>query len=237
MLQGSYRQSKRCKIEIFDAPLARVSPLPLDEVHQLQSLKPCVSFDSRNLSLWSWNVRSLRKPGLPELLCSSLLSSKIDIACLQDTRLSGSGTLEFQQYSIWFCGHSDANNGSPGGVAIAISAKLVPSSYLLYCSDRLLLIRIRSKPFNIVVGFVYSPVDSSNNDESTFREFWNNLRSAIKDLVRRDDLLIIGGDFNCRLSRKLVPSLIGDYVYHCSASARSQYLTDFISEFNLAVSY
>ena len=68
---------------------------------------------------------------MSELLCSSLHNSKVDIACLQDTRLSGSGVLEFQHYSLWFSGRPNPNDGSFGGVAIAISAKLIPSAHLL----------------------------------------------------------------------------------------------------------
>ena len=60
-------------------------------------------------------------------------------------------------------------------------------------SDRILIVKIDSKPFNLVIVRAYAPTSNSHEDE--IKKFYNDLDAAYK-LCGSQDMNIVMGDLN-----------------------------------------
>ena len=63
-------------------------------------------------------------------------------------------------------------------------------------SDRVLFLKIASKPFNLVIIQVYAPTSTSSDED--IEQFYNDLDSAHKE-VGSQDMTIVIGDLNAEV--------------------------------------
>ena len=115
------------------------------------------------LKIGTLNCRGLRDVEKQTDLAKDLESYDLDILCLQETHLEGSGTLNIktsknESYDFMFSGsNSDNSKNSWSGVAIVIKEKF--KSTFTPISDRLCFASFRDdkgKVFNIISAHAYS---------------------------------------------------------------------------------
>ena len=75
--------------------------------------------------------------------------------------------------------YSGRNNGHKHGLGLLLS-KIVSKSVLRYCAlfDRILLVRIHGKRFNLSIIQVYAPTSASSEEE--IEDFYIDLEDAYK---------------------------------------------------------
>ena len=173
-------------------PAARVTSRQAGVVNTVNSRKP--------VFVGCWNVRTLLQPGSQALTMRSLYDYKVDVACLSEVRLSGSGSHSVKvpgvdyHYSIYYSGYDDPIGQH--GVAIALSPR-ANKALLSWVpvSPRILVVRLKGQPFNFTVISVYAPTLQSSEEEKD--AFYGELQSTLDD-IHRSDILVVAGDWNAR---------------------------------------
>ena len=89
------------------------------------------------------------------------------------------------------------------GVGLLLS-KVVSKSVLGYCtlSDRIVLVRIHGKPFNLSIIKVYAPTSASS--EEGIEDFYSNQGDAHKKCGNQD-IVIVMGDLNAKVGGEQDP--------------------------------
>ena len=145
------------------------------------------------LRIGTWNVRTLKKTGKLHLILHELEEVNVDIAGLSEIRWTGEGHFRSGDSTVIFSG---GINGQ-GGVAVLLNKRL-SGSLISYnpVSDRIVVVRLATKPVNMTVIQVYAPTSTHPDEE--IEAFYEQLQ-AVKDEVRRRDVCVIMGDFNAKV--------------------------------------
>ena len=75
-------------------------------------------------------------------------------------------------------------------------------------SDRVLLIKIAGKPYDLNIIQIYAPTSTSSDED--IEKFYGNLEQA-KVQCRQQDTLIIMGDFNAKVGEGREDILVGPH--------------------------
>lgn len=159
------------------------------------------------MKIASWNVRTLldrQDSGRPErrtaLVAKELERYQVDVAALQETRMSGSGQLREACFTVFWCGRELGERRS-AGVAFAVRNNLLsaltgtPVSH----GPRLMSLRVTVGD-NQHATFVccYAPtLDSSDEAKAEFYQSLENILARVSPT----DKLVIMGDFNARVGK------------------------------------
>ena len=98
---------------------------------------------------------------------------RIYILGLSEIRWTGSGKIQKEEHTIMYSGGDNHTRG----VGIMVN-KNINRAVLGYwpVSDRITMLKIQGKPFNIALVQVYAPTSASTDDE--IDEFYNILESS-----------------------------------------------------------
>lgn len=158
-----------------------------------------------------WNVRSCAKQSKRELIIKQLKKYRIQIAALSETCMYGFGIQTVGGHTMIYSGlSSDNKTRNAHGVAICLgetAAKIWKQSGSEWeaVSERIVKIRMNCFPINVTVIAVYSPVNPTTNQmHEACEKFYKNLQDTINN-IRRDDMIIIMGDFNARVGEEKQP--------------------------------
>ena len=66
-------------------------------------------------------------------------------------------------------------------------------------SDRIIVMTIQGKPFNIAIAQVYAPTSASTDGE--IEEFYNLLESTL-DQIKSNEVLVVMGDLNAKAEQE-----------------------------------
>ena len=124
----------------------------------------------------------------------------IDIMCLAEVRWLQSGKIVCNDHTLIYSGHKKDHKH---GVGLLLS-KVVSKSVLWYCalSDRILLVRIHGKPFNLSIIQVYAPTSASSEEE--IEDFYSDLEDAYKKCGNQH-ILTVMGDLNAKVGGEQGP--------------------------------
>ena len=168
---------------------------PTSSIHPVQNVAVRKPF-----FIGCWNVRTLMNTGSQCLTLKTLHEYKLDVTCLSEVRIRGSGCNSVKipgvdtSYSLYYSGPTDSSGR--GGVAIALNARANKALIAWEpISPRLIWIRLAGKPFNISIVAVYAPTLPS--DSAVKDDFYDLLQSTI-DRIPRQDILFVAGDWNAR---------------------------------------
>jgi len=148
-----------------------------------------------NITIGTWNVRTLRAIGkLEELthemnryhwnilgLCEVRWKSIGEISTLDNHKLYFSGKEEKHEHGVGFLVHKD-------NVSTVMGCRPI--------SSRLITIRLRASPFNITIIQAYAPTTDYGDDE--VEDFYDQLQDVI-DQTPRKDILVVQGDWNAKI--------------------------------------
>lgn len=152
------------------------------------------------LSVACWNVRTFLDTGSQAITIRALHDYGVDIACLSEVRLPGSGSRHIKvpgNDSHYWLYHSGPEDGSgQHGVALVLSAK-TNKALISWTpvSSRIATARFRGQPFNVTVIAVYAPTLAADPGDKD--EFYENLQAVVNQVPKRD-ILIVAGDWNAK---------------------------------------
>ncbi|XP_030751543.1 craniofacial development protein 2-like [Sitophilus oryzae] len=124
----------------------------------------------------------------------------IDILGCSEVRWPNSGHCKIDDYDVYHCGDTTTQNRN--GVAMIVS-KEVNNCVINFMgiSNRVALLKINVKPFNINIIQSYAPTSESSDQEIEI--FYEQLRTALK-YTKKQEVNIPLGDFNAKVSRAKV---------------------------------
>ncbi|MEM1223986.1 MAG: reverse transcriptase domain-containing protein, partial [Verrucomicrobiota bacterium] len=158
----------------------------------------------KSFNVASWNVRTLKSTGKPELVIRELCHRKIDSCSLQETRASEECAIEVRcpdplcssSYTIY---QSKSQNGQQG-VAIALKSDLSQAvSAWSAISSLIIYVELDAKPLPITILSAYAPTDDAS--QSVKDTFYEDLHQTISRIPKKN-VLVVAGDFNARITPK-----------------------------------
>jgi exonuclease III len=188
---------------------------------------------NNDLQLNSWNVRTLAGPGELSALILELRHYRCNITAIQETKLKGNNSFVTRNgYSVFL---SNGERGRVHGVGFIVdkrwSDKVIDWTPI---NDRLCVLRVRTKFFNLSVINCYAPHNEHADNEK--EAFYDCLERAYKKCPRHDIKIVIG-DLNARVGREeaFVP-IIGRHSLHRESNDNGLRLINFATAHNMRVS-
>ena len=111
----------------------------------------------------------------------------IDILAISKLKWTGMGEFNTDDHFIYYFGQASL---SRNGVAIMVNKRV--QNAVLGCklkNDRMISVRFKGKPFNIMVIQVYTP--TSNAEEAEVKWFYEDLQDLLELTPKKDVLFII----------------------------------------------
>jgi exonuclease III len=180
------------------------------------------------LVIGTWNVRTMLQAGKLENLKREMVRKKLDVVGLCEVRYEGCGELISGEVKMIFSGKVKGQNG----VAIVLGKRVkncVKSIELV--SDRLMMVRLRAEPKDVVFIQVYMPT-SAHTDEEV-----EDLYSQIEEMIRReekDSWIILMGDMNAVVGEGKEDKIVGNFGYGVR-NDRGDMLVNFCRENKLII--
>ena len=157
------------------------------------------------MKLASWNIRTLldiENSNRPErrsaLVASELARYKINLAGLQETRLSGVGQMKESSHTFFWSGRPDGVRRE-AGVGFAIENSLVErlTASPVPVSDRIMTLRTAIGEQNFVTFIVaYAPTLCGSDEEKD--HFYGDLENILSSISPADKIVLLG-DLNARV--------------------------------------
>jgi len=138
----------------------------------------------------TWNVRTLRTRGKLENIKREMKGMKLDVLGLSECRWPVAGDFISDDFRVIHSG----SEGGQKGVAVILGKEVGRRvTKVVQHSDRLLLIRLKAEPVDVVLLQVYMPTSNAADEEI------EHMYEEIESLVTKEkatDQVIIMGDFN-----------------------------------------
>jgi hypothetical protein len=170
-----------------------------DQEQNQKIMSRCVRLGRNHLKFATWNVRTMKQCGKPELVVSALQQYNVDIACLQEVRFPDTGSLSIlaaggdNVYKIY---HGGCMNGQYG-VAVAIKSHLESSvSDFKVVNDRICYVTLNGKPNSITIISAYAP---TNEHDDTVRQAFYDVLQGVVSSIPQSHFLVVGMDGNAKL--------------------------------------
>ena len=161
-------------------------------------------FNTRNqIKISTWNVRSLHQKGKLENVKLEMGRLKVQILGISETRWTKSGSFRTEDCTMYYSGGDEHERG----VGILLN-KTVANSVVGFwsVSDRIALVKLKAKPFNINVIQSYAPTSASTEEE--LEEFYEELDKCKKE-CKDHEVNIVMGDFNAKVGRGRNTDIVG----------------------------
>ena len=161
-------------------------------------------FNTRNqIKISTWNVRSLYQKGKLENVKLEMGRLKVQILGLSETRWTKSGSFRTEDYTMYYSGGDEHERG----VGILLNKKVANSVVGFWLvSDRIAIVKLKAKPFNINVIQVYAPTSASTEEE--LEEFYEELDKCKKE-CKDHEVNIVMGDLNATVGRERHTEIVG----------------------------
>lgn len=172
------------------------------------------------LKIGTWNVRTLYKVGQFENLQAEMTALDLDILGIAETRWNDDGRISSDQYDFIYSG----GDKHQYGVGIMMK-KSVASCMIGFwpVSDRIIMVRLKGKPFNINIIQVYAPTMEHDDDE--IEKFYDDIGSVMK-YTKSGEINIVMGDWNAKVGEQQEYPVTGKFgLGH--RNDRGQRLVDF----------
>ena len=166
--------------------------------HQGEDVK-CATDDKKlrtrsNISIGTWNVRTLRTPGKLEELTHEMSSYRWSVLGLCEVRWKNFGETTTQEgHKQYFSGKEDIHENGVGFLIRKDTMNAVMGCQQV--SSRLITIRLWATPFNITIVQAYAP--TTDYDDEKIEDFYEQLQEVL-DQVPKKDFLIVQGDWNAK---------------------------------------
>lgn len=146
------------------------------------------------LTVGTWNVRTLWAAGHLELLKEEMKRYRWDILGLSEVRWTGSGEVNGCEM-IWSGDDTEHQRGV--GFLLSSRARMALLGYKPV-NSRMIVARFSGQPFNVSVIQVYAP--TADKTEEEIEQFYENLDDIMKQLPKKD-IKVIMGDWNAKIGK------------------------------------
>ncbi|CAF3582803.1 unnamed protein product [Rotaria socialis] len=117
----------------------------------------------------------------------------------------GAGFFTTDNFTLFYSG----GNKHERGVGILLDKETSKSVKGFWAvSDRVILIKLHDKPFNISIIQGYAP--TADYDEDAVTNFYGNIDKAYKQ-CKSDDIIYVMGDFNAKVGDKRIGNTVGPF--------------------------
>ncbi|XP_072040063.1 craniofacial development protein 2-like [Amphiura filiformis] len=130
---------------------------------------------------------------------------KVNILGISETRWTDAGTFTSGEYTVIFSGGTTHERG------VAVLLDKVTSRSLIGhwgVSDRVVLVKLAAKPFNLAIIQVYAP--TADSDENDIAVFYEDLEKAMKQ-CKSDEITMVVGDLNAKVGEGRVGDTVGPH--------------------------
>jgi len=180
------------------------------------------------LVIGTWNVRTMLQPGKLENLKREIEKKNLDVVGLCEVRYDGCGEFTSGEVKMIFSGKVKGQNG----VAIVLSKRVKNCvKHVELVNDRLMMVRLRAEPKDIVLIQVYMPTSAHSDEEI------EELYSQIEEMIRREEknsCIVVMGDMNAVVGEGKEDKIVGKFGYG-SRNNRGDMLVNFCRENKLII--
>ncbi|MCH9665805.1 MAG: hypothetical protein K0U41_08180 [Gammaproteobacteria bacterium] len=169
-----------------------------DRQHATVRNKECIK-------IGTWNVRTLYQAGKLDNVRQEMDRLEINILGICETRWSNNGEVFSEEHRMIYSGGEHHERGV-GLILDKERSKCVLGYWQL--SDRVLLVKLRGKPFNISLIVVYAPTSDSTDEESD--KFYDTLDMA-KAQCKSQEITIVMGDLNAKVGKEQKCEIVGKH--------------------------
>ena len=136
----------------------------------------------KNITIGTWNVRTLRPEGKVEELIQEMDRYRWNILGLCEMRWKDSGeTTTDEGHKLYYSGDERNHIHGVGFLVHKDTVDTVMGCYPI--SSMLMTIRLRAAPFNITVIQVYAP--TTDYEEEQVEDFYNKLQNTIDKVPKK----------------------------------------------------
>jgi hypothetical protein len=130
---------------------------------------------------------------------------KINALGLSEVRWLGAGSFTTDNFLLLYSG----GNQHEKGVGMLLDKETSKSLQGFWAvSDRVLLVKLYGKPFNISLIQCYAP--TAEYDDDAITSFYEDLDKAYKQ-CKSDDIIYVMGDFNAKVGDKRTGNTVGPF--------------------------
>ena len=178
-------------------------------------------YKEESLRIATWNARTLLKAGKLENMKREMARMNINILGVCETRWTDEGDYYSDGYRVLHGGGSEHRNG----VAVILDKRTAASVVKVsYEGDRLMLVKLRGKPTDIVIVQVYMPTSEHKEEEV------EDMYEKIEELLDREtvgrDYVVVMGDWNAVVGEGKEDNIVGHYGLG-NRNERGEKLVDF----------
>lgn len=159
---------------------------------------------NHKIRIGTWNVRTLLPKGKLDNVKREMDRLNVNILGLSETRWTGSNLIKSAEHTLIFSGGNEHERGV--GILLKNESKSVKGYWPI--SDRVILVKMRSAPFDLNIIQVYAPTSASSEED--IEAFYDNLEKA-KQQCKSQEIVIIMGDFNAKVGSKQVEDIVGPH--------------------------
>ena len=182
------------------------------------------------LRVGAWNVRTLRQIGKLEMLKLEMRKLEINALGISEMRWPQKGDFWSGEYRVIHTGNNPTHGTAGVGVVLDERLGKLVDSYLQF-NERILLVRIKTKPTNTVLVQVYMPTSACEDEE--IEVMYDNIEEVIK-YVKGDENLIVMGDWNAIVGEGKVDKIVGKFGLG-KRNERGERLIEFCQKYKLVV--
>ena len=158
-----------------------------------------------NISIGTWNIRTLRAPGKVEELIHEMNRYHWTILGLCEVRWKNLGETSTQDgHKLYYSGREDKHEHGVGFLVHKDTVNTVISCQPV--SSRLIIIRLRATPLNITIVQAYAP--TTDHDDEELEDFYDQLQEVL-DQTPKKDILVVQGDWNAKIGEDAVDNWKG----------------------------
>ena len=157
----------------------------------------------RYLKIGTWNVRTLYQPGKFEKLIQEMQNVNLDILGIAETHWTEEGKIIQEKHTMIYSGGEKHRNG----VGIVMKNSVAKSMTGFWAiSDRVIMMKLEAKPFNINVMQVCAP--TQDHDDEEIEQFYQEIQNGIK-YTKSDEVICIMGDLNAKVGDERYQNIVG----------------------------
>jgi exonuclease III len=186
----------------------------------------------KDITMTTWNVRTMMQPGKMQELANEMERNKIDILALQEMRWQGQGRIDKQKYTGLYSGPEYRTGQLGTGFMITLSMRNSLPEFEAV-NDRMCRIRIKGRYRNTAIISTHAPTEEKEEYEK--EEFYDRLEEICNN-VQKCDIIIIMGHFNAKIGKeKHLAKAAGKYTIHNETNKNGQLLAQFAARNKLFI--
>ena len=167
---------------------------------------PATARNSIKLKVATWNVRTMHQPGKLENVAREMTRLKVDIMGVCEVRWTGAGTVDLDDGGCMIYSGGTAHAHGVGVMLTETAARSLAGFYPV--SERVLLVRLKGKPFDTCIIQVYAP--TCDYAEDIVEEFYSDVMKA-KEQCKPHEVTLVMGDLNAKLGNERVEDIVGPF--------------------------